>query len=70
MLLSCDCIFVNVHYMKMLGKIILLDQTAEGGVHNYTILLYYNCTYMNTIKIRSCFTEMTENISYFSIINE
>ena len=33
MLLPCDCTFVNVHYMKMLGKMILLDQTAEGDVH-------------------------------------
>ena len=37
MLLPCDCIFVNVHYMKMLGKMILLDQTAEGDVHNYAM---------------------------------
>ena len=43
MLLPCDCIFVNVHYMKMLGKMILLDQTVWDkytNIDTHIFLLY------------------------------
>ena len=42
MFLPCDYTFVNVHCMKILGKMILLGQTTwDENAHSSFILLLY-----------------------------
>ena len=58
--LPYDCIFVNIHLMKMLDRKIQLNQATKSKCSYKTAtcvhmvsLLYW--TYMSAIKLRSCF---------------
>ena len=54
--------------MKMLDKMIQLDQTVTTHELKLLAIVYNIITYVDGVKTRSCIIEVTDDISNISII--